>query len=95
MKIYKGGIFHGASIIAHQNVPEKGERPFGAVIVQNGKLIAIGINDALETRNPTNQTEMKAFGKRISLRLRELSQWRPCPTCLGEIRKKDTFIILR
>ncbi|WP_446728309.1 deaminase [Peribacillus sp. TH27] len=46
---------------AHQNVPEKGELPFGAVIVQNGKIIAIGINDALETRKPTIHTEMKAI----------------------------------
>ncbi|MFJ7681962.1 deaminase [Peribacillus butanolivorans] len=47
--------------MAHQNVPEKGERPLGAVIVQNGKIIAIGINDAWETRNLTNHTEMKAI----------------------------------
>ncbi|MFF2286598.1 deaminase [Peribacillus butanolivorans] len=57
---------------AHQNVPEKGERPFGAVIVQNGKIIAIGINDALETRDPTNHIEMKAIRGSEFLSVREI-----------------------
>ncbi|MNJ64609.1 Guanine deaminase [compost metagenome] len=36
--------------LARSNVKEKGGRPFGAVIVRNGEVVATGVNTVLKRR---------------------------------------------
>ena len=38
--------------LAHANV-EKGGRPFGAVVVRNGEVIATGVNEIVSTNETT------------------------------------------
>jgi guanine deaminase len=72
---------------------EKGGRPFGAVIVRNGEVIGRGINEMLETGDPTSHAELNALraaAKTIgSLRLEGAAVYasgHPCPMCLAAMR---------
>jgi tRNA(Arg) A34 adenosine deaminase TadA len=47
--------------LAKQDVVEKGGRPFGAIVVKNGEIIATGTNDVLETMDPSAHAEMVAY----------------------------------
>lgn len=40
---------------------ERGARPFGAVIVRDGELVATGVNRALEEADPTAHAELLAL----------------------------------
>ena len=75
--------------LARENV-RKGGRPFGAVLVKDGKVIATGVNEILETGDPTTHAELQA----IRVASRVLSSPRldgctiyasghPCPMCLS------------
>lgn len=72
---------------------EKGGRPFGAVVVKDGEVIATGVNEILATNDPTSHAEMNA--------IRRASQWlgspslqgctvyasgHPCPMCMAAMR---------
>jgi guanine deaminase len=66
--------------------------PFGAVIVQNGAIIAAAHNQVLATQDPTMHAEVAAIrqacGKlgRFDLSDCEIySTCQPCPMCLGAI----------
>ncbi|MCL2036096.1 MAG: nucleoside deaminase [Oscillospiraceae bacterium] len=66
--------------------------PFGAVIVQNGEIIACAHNQVLLTNDPTMHAEVAAIRKatdklgRYSLRDCEIySTCMPCPMCLSAI----------
>ena len=66
--------------------------PFGAVIVQNGEIIASAHNEVLLTNDPTMHAEVNAIRKacaklgRFSLHDCEIySTCMPCPMCLGAI----------
>lgn len=66
--------------------------PFGAVIVQNGKIIATGHNEVLKTNDPTAHAEIVAIRKATALLGRfdisdcEIySSCEPCPMCFAAI----------
>ena len=75
--------------LAAQNVA-KGGKPFGAVIVADGKVIATGINEAAQTGDPTTHAEMQAIheaalnGKEGLLKGAIMyASGHPCPMCLA------------
>lgn len=66
--------------------------PFGAVIVQNGKVLAEGVNRVTATNDPTAHAEVVAIREACAkLRAFELTDCEiytscePCPMCLGAI----------
>ncbi|MHA6247656.1 nucleoside deaminase [Pontibacter sp. CAU 1760] len=66
--------------------------PFGAVVVQNGEIIARGYNNVLSSNDPTAHAEVDAIRKasqalgRFDLSDCELyTSCEPCPMCLGAI----------
>ena len=66
--------------------------PFGAVIVQNGKILAEGVNRVTAINDPTAHAEVVAIREACAkLRAFELtdceiySSCEPCPMCLGAI----------
>lgn len=66
--------------------------PFGAVIVQNGKIIAKGHNEVLKNHDPTAHAEMVVIRKAARLLNRfdlsdcEIySSCEPCPMCFAAI----------
>jgi guanine deaminase len=66
--------------------------PFGACIVQNGKLISAAHNQVLQSNDPTMHAEMQAISMagrtlgRFDLSDCELyTSCEPCPMCLGAI----------
>jgi guanine deaminase len=78
--------------LAMENVSKRRGGPFGALIVQNGELIATGANCVTTTNDPTAHAEMvviRAAGQRLAtfqLTGCELySTCEPCPMCLGAI----------
>lgn len=80
-----------AIALAYANV-EKGGRPFGAVIVRDGKVVAAGVNEILATGDPTSHAELNA----IRLASKELgpdlggcsvfASGHPCPMCMAAMR---------
>jgi len=82
--------------LAGRNVTEKGGRPFGAVVVRNGEIIAVGTNDVLETNDPTSHAEMTAIREACRVLGTEFlsdceiyASGEPCPMCQGAIRLAD------
>ena len=78
-----------AIALARDNV-RKGGRPFGAVIVKDGAVIATGVNEIRATNDPTSHAELNA----IRTASRTLGTPRldgcavyasgqPCPMCLA------------
>lgn len=66
--------------------------PFGAIIVQNGQIIATGHNEVLKTNDPTAHAEIVAIRKataklgRFDLSDCEIySSCEPCPMCFSAI----------
>src|SRR5579862_3933177 len=66
--------------------------PFGAVIVQNGKILAEGVNRVTAIHDPTAHAEVVAIREACAtLRTFELTNCEiytscePCPMCLGAI----------
>jgi guanine deaminase len=78
--------------LAYDNIKNKKGKPFGALIVKNGKIVAKGVNDVLETHDPTAHAEMQAIRKACcTLGTADLSECElyasgePCPMCLSAI----------
>lgn len=78
--------------LAHQNV-ETGGRPFGALVVKNGEVIATGVNEILSTNDPTAHAEMSAIrAASRALRSPDLAgcavyaSGHPCPMCMAAMR---------
>jgi tRNA(Arg) A34 adenosine deaminase TadA len=78
--------------LAYANV-EKGGRPFGAVVVKDGAVVATGVNEILSTNDPTAHAELSA----LRAASRELgtadlagctvyASGHPCPMCLAAMR---------
>jgi guanine deaminase len=76
--------------LARRNVEEQGGRPFGAVLVRDGAVIATGVNQMGATGDPTAHAELQA----IRAASRDLGSLRldgcivyasghPCPMCLA------------
>jgi len=78
--------------LAYNNI-EKGGRPFGAVIVKEGKVIATGVNQILTTNDPTAHAELLAIRTASqvlgSANLEGCSVFasgHPCPMCMAAMR---------
>ena len=76
--------------LAFQNVREHGGRPFGAVLVRNGTVLATGVNDTVATHDPSAHAEMQAI--RVASQLLRnprldgcviYASGHPCPMCLA------------
>lgn len=78
--------------LAYDNTLYKKGKPFGAVIVKDGTIIATGVNDVLATHDPTAHAEMQAIREACkklespSLEGCEIyASGQPCPMCLAAI----------
>ncbi|KMY51187.1 nucleoside deaminase [Peribacillus loiseleuriae] len=78
--------------LAYENTKIKKGKPFGALIVKNGRIIAKGVNDVLETPDPTAHAELQSIRKACRiLGTSDLSDCElytsgePCPMCLSAI----------
>ncbi|MDR6290132.1 tRNA(Arg) A34 adenosine deaminase TadA [Inquilinus ginsengisoli] len=76
--------------LARRNVEEQGGRPFGAVLVRDGTVIATGVNQMGATGDPTAHAELQAIRAASrdlgSLRLDGCTVYasgHPCPMCLA------------
>ncbi|BFG79521.1 nucleoside deaminase [Paraburkholderia terrae] len=78
--------------LAYGNV-ESGGRPFGAVIVKDGEVVATGVNEILHTNDPTSHAELNAI-RAASQKLGSpnlsgctvYASGHPCPMCLAAMR---------
>jgi len=78
--------------LAHGNL-KSGGRPFGAVVVKDGEIIARGVNEILTTNDPTAHAELTAI-RSASKRLGSPSlkgcavyaSGHPCPMCMAAMR---------
>lgn len=78
--------------LAQDNV-RRGGRPFGAVIVRDGVVIARGVNEILATNDPTSHAELNALrAASQSLGTPHLAgcevyaSGQPCPMCMAAMR---------
>lgn len=78
--------------LAFENI-ERGGRPFGAVLVRDGEVVATGVNDVAATNDPTSHAELNA----LRAATRKLgtpnlggavvyASGHPCPMCLAAMR---------
>ncbi len=80
-----------AIALAYANA-ETGGRPFGAVIVRDGKIVASAVNAILETGDPTSHAELNAIrlaSETLGADLRGCSVFasgHPCPMCMAAMR---------
>lgn len=78
-----------AVALARENV-RNGGRPFGAVVVLNGRIVAEGVNEVAKTRDPTAHAELLAIrAASRTLGTAKLdgcvvyASGHPCPMCLS------------
>jgi tRNA(Arg) A34 adenosine deaminase TadA len=78
--------------LAHENM-KKGGRPFGAVVVRNGEVIATGVNEIVSTNDPTAHAELlavRAAGRKIGspdlTGCIVYASGHPCPMCMAAMR---------
>ncbi|UHQ19732.1 nucleoside deaminase [Lysobacter sp. KIS68-7] len=71
----------------------QGGRPFGAVVVKDGRIVATGVNEILATGDPTAHAELNALRATAralgSPNLRGcvvFASGHPCPMCLAAMR---------
>lgn len=78
--------------LAFENI-ERGGRPFGAVLVRDGEVVATGVNDVAATNDPTSHAELNAL-RAASRKLGTpnlggaivYASGHPCPMCLAAMR---------
>ncbi|WP_109480152.1 nucleoside deaminase [Paraburkholderia sp. C35] len=78
--------------LAYNNI-EQGGRPFGAVIVKDGEVVATGVNEIFRTNDPTSHAELNAI-RAASVKLGSpnlagctvYASGHPCPMCLAAMR---------
>jgi len=83
---------HEAIRLARANLAAGG-RPFGAVIVRNGEVVATGVNEILATNDPTAHAELMAL-RAASRKLGSpnlsgaavYASGHPCPMCMAAMR---------
>lgn len=86
-------IMNEAIKSANKGIEEKKGGPFGAAIVdKNNKIISIGSNEVLKSKDPTAHAEIVAIRKACKeLNTYDLSEYdlyttcEPCPMCLSAI----------
>jgi tRNA(Arg) A34 adenosine deaminase TadA len=78
--------------LARENIG-RGGRPFGAVVVKNGELIATGVNEVDATNDPTAHAELlavraagQALGSPSLAGCAVYASGHPCPMCLAAMR---------
>ncbi|MEQ2526661.1 nucleoside deaminase [Robertmurraya yapensis] len=78
--------------VALENVTSLHGGPFGAIVVQNGKIIAVGRNEVTATNDPTAHAEIQAIRAACqylnSFQLDDCEIYtscEPCPMCIGAI----------
>jgi tRNA(Arg) A34 adenosine deaminase TadA len=78
--------------LARENIA-RGGRPFGAVVVRDGEVVASGVNEVLSSNDPTAHAEMSAIRAAsqvlASPRLDGCAVYasgHPCPMCMGAMR---------
>ncbi len=80
--------------LARNNVEAEGGQPFGAVLVEDGRVLATGVNRIRANQDPTAHAEMEA----IRAACRTLKRTRldgcvmyasgyPCPMCLSAMQQ--------
>ena len=85
-------FLHQAIELACDNMAQGG-RPFGAVVVRGGEVLATGVNEILATQDPTAHAEMSAL-RAASRRLGSpdlsgcsvYASGHPCPMCMAAMR---------
>ena len=77
--------------LAYENTVNGG-KPFGAIIVKDDAIVAVGVNEVLETHDPTAHAELLAIRRSTEkLQTTDLSDCQlyasgePCPMCMGAI----------
>lgn len=78
--------------LARDNIATGG-RPFGAVIVKGGQVVATGVNEVLSTSDPTAHAELNAI-RAASQALKSprldgcavYASGNPCPMCMAAMR---------
>ncbi|BCP52121.1 tRNA-specific adenosine deaminase [Kaistia sp. 32K] len=78
--------------LAYDNL-EQGGRPFGAVLVRNGAIVATGVNEVIGTNDPTAHAELMAI-RAASQKLGSpnlegavvYASGHPCPMCMAAMR---------
>ncbi len=85
-------FLHEAVALAFANV-ERGGRPFGAVVVKGGEVIARGVNSMQADCDPTAHAELMALrAARKALQSPRLdgcavyASGQPCPMCMAAMR---------
>ena len=81
-----------AVMLAHRNA-QAGGRPFGAVVVRGGEVLATGVNETVATHDPTAHAELVAL-RAAALQLGSpdlagcavYASGHPCPMCLAAMR---------
>lgn len=81
-----------AIALARTNIENDG-RPFGAVVVRDGEIIASGVNEILATNDPTSHAELNAI-RAASQKLASpdlagctvYASGHPCPMCMAAMR---------
>lgn len=76
--------------LARKNVVEDHGRPFGAVLVKDGNILATGVNEIGKTKDPTDHAELSVI-RRASRLLKSprldgcviYASGNPCPMCLA------------
>jgi tRNA(Arg) A34 adenosine deaminase TadA len=78
--------------LAHRNI-ENGGRPFGAVVVKDGAVIATGVNEIFATNDPTAHAELvairaasQALGSPNLSGCAVFASGHPCPMCMAAMR---------
>lgn len=78
--------------LARENIA-MGGRPFGAVVVKDGNVVATGVNEVLTTNDPTAHAEMsairaaaQALGAPSLAGCAVYASGNPCPMCMAAMR---------
>ena len=81
-----------AIALARSNM-DKGGRPFGAVVVRGGEVVATGVNEIVATNDPTAHAElmaMRAAGRELGspdlAGCAVYASGHPCPMCMAAMR---------
>ncbi|ENN86726.1 CMP/dCMP deaminase, zinc-binding protein [Rhizobium freirei PRF 81] len=93
-----------AIVLAHTN-SQNGGRPFGALVVKDGEVVASGVNEILNTNDPTAHAEMTAI-RLASQKLKSANlqgctvyaSGHPCPMCMAAAagrRKRSCLCLLQ